>query len=62
MGGHIGIVVGCSILADLGTEFSSSEPRLLVHPHRARKPLDPNLSSLLREATSSSVPFACAVK
>ena len=34
MGGHIGIVVGCSILADLGTEFSSLEPRLFVHPHR----------------------------
>ena len=25
----------CSILADLGTEFSSLEPRLFVHPHRA---------------------------
>ena len=58
----MGIVVVCSILADLGTEFSSLEPRLFVHPHRARKPLDPNLTSLLREATSSGVPFASEIK
>ena len=48
-----------SFLTILGTEFLGSEPRLFVHPHGARKPLDSNLPSLLREATSSSVSFAC---